>query len=172
MNPALPLLALAALAPLVLVRRRGGFRSLLTELSIPWAAAGLLVLALMAPALAIPDGIPSPAADSTAVAPWHAAGQTIGNPVLRDATFQIQPWLVFLRRELRAFRLPLWNPHQFAGAPFWANGQSAPLFPLHLLFAALPLQIGFVVLPWLRFVIAGCGAWALARELGLSRPAA
>src|SRR6185295_5844342 len=34
------------------------------------------------------------------------------------------------------------------------------------------LQIGFVVLPWLRFVIAGCGAWALARELGLSRPAA
>ncbi|HEX9668179.1 MAG TPA: hypothetical protein VGC93_01735, partial [Thermoanaerobaculia bacterium] len=43
---------------------------------------------------------------------------------------------------------------------------------LHLLFAALPLQLGFVLLPWLRVAVGGCGAWLLGRELGLSRPAA
>lgn len=184
MNPALPLLALAALLPLVWPRRKPseeggdetGLRARLAELGLPWAVAGCLGIALLAPALRLPDGIPSPAADLAAVAPWQGeeaglAGLS-GNPVLRDVTFQIQPWLVFLKQELLAGRWPGWNPYSFAGAPFAANGQSAPLFPLHLLFALLPLPIGFVVLPWLRIVLAGCGAWIFAREIGLSRPAA
>ncbi len=187
MNPALPILALAALLPLVWPGRRRepavealvkqtGLRARLGELGLPWAVAGCLGIALLAPALRLPDGIASPAADLAAVAPWQGAEAGLaglsGNPVLRDVTFQIQPWLVFLKRELAAGRWPVWNPYSFAGAPFWANGQSAPLFPLHLLFALLPLQLGFVVLPWLRIVIAGCGAWVFAREIGLSRPAA
>lgn len=172
MNPALPLLALLAAGGLVLFRRR--------DLAIPWAAVGLAGIALLGPALALPTGVPSPAATLGAVPPWQGTpgrldpghGNPVGNPVLRDVTFQIEPWLLFLRRELRAGRLPFWNPHQSSGTPFWANGQSAPLFPLHLLFAALPLSLGWNLLPWLRLVIGGCGAWALARELGRSRPAA
>ena len=168
-NPALPLLALlAAAGPLVSQRLRGAWR----ELGIAWAAAGLAGMALLAPALALPSGVPSPAGTLAGVAPWQQASTPAGNPVLRDVTFQIQPWLLFARRELRAGRLPGWNPHQSAGTPFWGNGQSAPLFPLHLLFVVLPLQLGFVLLPWLRIVIAGCGAWVLARELGLGMPAA
>jgi hypothetical protein len=143
------------------------------EIGVPWAAVGLAGIALLAPALALPTGIPSPAATLGALPPWQGtADPARGNPVLQDVTFQIEPWLLFLRRELRAGRLPFWNPHQSSGAPFWANGQSAPLFPLHLLFAALPVGIGFTLLPWLRLVAGGCGAWVLARELGLSRPAA
>ena len=164
MNPAVPLLAVLGAAGVLLLRREGG---------LPWGALAIAGMALLAPALAMPDGIPSPAATLAAVPPWQGTGDpAAGNPVLRDVTFQIQPWQLFARRELRAGRLPLWNPHQFSGAPFWSNGQSAPLFPLHLLFAALPLQLGFVLLPWLRLMIAGCGAWVLGRELGLSRPAA
>ncbi len=186
-NPALPLLAVLAVAGPVAVawrpagagtladRGRGGRRW--RELGIPWAVLGLAGIGLLAPALALPTGIPSPAAALAAVPPWQAAapaaaGAERGNPLLRDVTFQIQPWLLFARRELRAGRLPAWNPHQFAGSPFWANGQSAPLFPLHLLFAALPLQLGFVLLPWLRLVIGGCGVWMLARELDLGPLAA
>ena len=122
----------------------------------------------MVPALRLPDGIPSPAATLSKLAPWQGSVAPGGNPLLRDVTFQIEPWLLYLRGELRAGRLPFWNPHQSAGAPFWANGQSAPLFPLHLLFVLLPVQIGFVLLPWLRIVIGGCGTWRLGRELGLS----
>lgn len=167
MNPAIPLLAVlggVGVAGLLLLRK---------EVGLAWGAMAVAGMALLAPALAIPDGIPSPAATLAEVPPWQGTGSPAeGNPVLRDVTFQIQPWQLFARRELRAGRLPLWNPHQFSGTPFWSNGQSAPLFPLHLLFAALPLQLGFVLLPWLRLVIAGCGAWVLGRELGLSRPGA
>jgi hypothetical protein len=169
-HPALPLLALLGPAGLLLGLRASG--RTLREAGLAWGALALAATALLAPALAIPDGIPSPAATLAAVPPWQGTGPADGNPVLRDVTFQIQPWQLFARRELRAGRLPFWNPHQFAGAPFWANGQSAPLFPLHLLFDALPLILGFVLLPWLRLVVGGCGAWVLARELGLSRPAA
>jgi hypothetical protein len=170
-HPALPLLALLGVAGLLFgLKAPGGLRR---EIGLAWGALAVAGTALLAPALAIPDGIPSPAATLAAVPPWQGTGDPAeGNPVLRDVTFQIQPWQLFARRELRAGRLPLWNPHQFSGAPFWANGQSAPLFPLHLLFAALPLQLGFVLLPWLRLLLAGCGVWVLGRELGLSLPAA
>lgn len=165
-NPALPLLALLGVAGLLAGKRTRGPGAV-------WALLALAGMALLAPALALPTGIPSPAATLAQHPPWQGIGDpSAGNPLLRDVTYQIQPWLLFARQEVRAGRLPFWNPHQFSGAPFWANGQSAPLFPLHLLFAILPLQIGFVLLPWLRLMIGGCGAWALGRELGLSRPAA
>jgi hypothetical protein len=170
MNPALPLLALLAAAGALALRCR---QERWRELGIAWMLSGFVGLALLAPALQIPDGIPSPAATLAQHPPWQQVGDpAAGNPLLRDVTYQIQPWLLHLRSELRAGRLPLWNPHQSSGTPFWANGQSAPLFPLHLLFAALPLQLGFVLLPWLRLTVAGCGVWVLARELGLGRPAA
>lgn len=143
------------------------------DLACAWVVASLVATALVAGALALPNGIPSPSATLARLPPWQETGEVAGgNPLLRDVTFQIEPWLLFLRRELHAGRLPLWNPHQFSGTPFWANGQSAPLFPLHLLFAALPLGLGFVLLPWLRAACSGCGTFLLARELGLSRPAA
>src|SRR4029077_2381258 len=111
------------------------------ELGVPWAALGLAGRGLLAPALALPTGIPSPAAALAAVPPWEGSGRLPvalvpalpatdeggGNPLLRGGTYQIQSWLLFTRRELRAGRLPGWNPFQFAGSPFWSNGQSAPL---------------------------------------------
>jgi hypothetical protein len=183
LNPALPLLAALGAGGIIaagIVYRK---RSMSPDIAVVWGALAFAATALLAPALALPTGIPSPAATLAANAPWlgtetlgteklGVGDPAAGNPVLRDVTYQIQPWQLFARRELRAGRLPLWNPHQFAGAPFWSNGQSAPLFPLHLLFAALPLQLGFVLLPWLRAMAAGCGAWVLARQLGLSRPGA
>lgn len=164
MNPALPVLGLLSLAGLLLRRR---------EIGIPWAACGFAGMVLLAPALSLSDGVPSPAATLARDAPWQGVADVrAGNPNLRDVTHQVEPWLLFLRHELRAGRLPFWDPHQFSGSPYWSNGSGAPLFPLHLLFAALPLRVGLVLLPWLRLVIGGCGAWLLGRELGLGREAA
>jgi len=174
LNPALPVLALLGGAGLLWGLTGGAARPPRRGLGIAWGVLAVAGIALLWPALSLPTGIPSPAADLAGLPPWQAeeGAAPSGNPLLRDVTFQIQPWLLFLRQELRAGRLPFWNPWQFSGSPFWANGQSAPLFPLHLLFVVLPLQLGFVLLPWLRLVIGGCGVWALGRELGLSPPAA
>ncbi len=178
MNPALPVLLALSLAGLAAYRFGRG--EALRELGLAWALAGLAATLLLAPALALPDGIPSSGANLGRQVPWQSAPSDAeplldpdaGNPHLRDIIQQVQPWLLFTRAELRAGRLPYWNPHQFSGTPFWSNGSSAPLFPFHLLFAALPVQLGFVLLPWIRLVVGGCGAFALARRLGTSREAA
>lgn len=166
MNPALPIvLTLSVLGWF------GARRARLRELGAAWMLLGLASAGFLAPVLRLPDGVPSPSAVLGRVAPWQEAvgdAHGIGNSNLINVTFQIEPWLLFLRHQLRAGEWPFWNPGQFAGAPFWANDQAAPLFPLHLLFAALPVQLGLVLLPWLRLVAAGLGAYLLARSLGLT----
>jgi len=164
MNPALPLLLLLSLVPLVFRRREG---------TVAWAVVALAGVALLSPALVVSDGIPSPSATLGRVAPWQGqVAEGPGNPGLVDMTFQVEPWLLFLRGELRAGRLPFWNPYQSSGAPYWGNGSSAPLYPLHLLFALLPIELGFVLLPWLRIALGGLGAYWLARELGVGKEGA
>lgn len=163
MNPALPVLVLLTVGGLAVAGGMGRGPA-----GRAWLLLGLAGMALLAPALSMPDGIPSPAANLAEFAPWQdVADRSEGNPNLRDIPHQIQPWLLFLRGEWRSGRPGFWNPHQFAGTPFWANGQSAPLFPLHVLFVLVPTWLGWVLLPWLRFVLGGFGAWLLARELGL-----
>lgn len=190
-NPLAGVLLAASLAPLGLAWWRRRLRDADQRKAVgwgwpgAWAALGLAGTALLTPALAIPDGVPSPAALLGELAPWQQsvgagdAERSPGNPerspgnrAAADVVHQIQPWLLFLRDELRAGRLPWWNPYQYAGTPFWSNGQGAPLFPLHLLFAALPLPAGWLLLPWLRVLIGGLGARALARELGVGPLAA
>ncbi|MBI3733937.1 MAG: hypothetical protein HY259_10850, partial [Chloroflexi bacterium] len=50
-----------------------------------------------------------------------------------DLTQQYYPLRVFAARELAAGRLPLWNPHLFAGQPGLADSQVAALYPINLL---------------------------------------
>ena len=143
-----------------------------------WLLAAAAATAVFLPALLLPHGIPSPSAMLQANAPWNAAAPStgtppvLGNPELGDVSFQVEPWLLFLRHELRAGRWPLWNPHQSSGAPYWSNGSSAPLFPLHLLFALLPVELGLFFLPWLRVAVGALGTYFLARELGIGRDGA
>ncbi|MEO8275490.1 MAG: YfhO family protein [Thermoanaerobaculia bacterium] len=155
-------------------RREGG---------IAWLLACGVATALLAPSLLVPHGIPSPSANLSRLAPWQTSASppsplsaasppsparaTAGNPELGDVTFQVEPWLLFLRTEFRAGRLPFWDPYQSSGAPYWSNGSSAPLFPLHLLFALLPIDLGFLLLPWIRIVAGALGTYFLARELGI-----
>jgi hypothetical protein len=160
LNPALPILVGGVLTGLALRRREAG-RALLVG-----CLAGL---ALLIAVLVVPDGVPGGAADLGRRVPWQsAAAESPGNPALQDVTYQIYPWLLYLRHELRAARLPFWNPHQFSGMTFWGNGQSAPLSPFHLLFVLLPLQLGLILLPWSRVVVAAAGTYYLGRELELS----
>ncbi|MFN3649978.1 MAG: YfhO family protein [Armatimonadota bacterium] len=89
-----------------------------------------------------------------------------------DGMAEFYPWRVHLAREGAAGRVPLWNPHVLSGTPFLANSQSAPLYPLHLLFY-LPLDLSVAArmawLAWLHLSLAGLGAFLLSRDLG-ARP--
>jgi len=78
------------------------------------------------------------------------------------------PTVRFAFAELRHGHVPLWNPYQLAGEPFFANHQHGMLYPPNVLYAVLSPQQAFRCAAVLHYVIAaGCAAY-LARTLGLS----
>ncbi|MBC7807322.1 MAG: hypothetical protein H7145_14375 [Akkermansiaceae bacterium] len=96
--------------------------------------------------------------------------------VLRfDGITQFYPWRVEATRQVQAGRLPVWNEHQFAangGTPLLANSQSAPLYPLHVLFYLVPLRYiwyVFGLVSALHLLIAASGLYVLLRAYGLRR---
>lgn len=160
MHPALFVLVATTIVGAWLLRGR--------RLALAWALLAVAAALMLAQPLTLArDGIPGPIRLLGHLPPWTETVPAAGNPHARDVIFQVDPWLVFLRDELRSGRLPFWNPFQSAGTPLWANGQSAVLFPLHLLVALLPLEVGLVLLAWARVVIAGLGIVVLARALGI-----
>lgn len=68
-----------------------------------------------------------------------APGQWLLGRADTDVPYQFLPWREFGFRELAKGNLALWNPHIFAGAPFFGGMQSALLYPPNWLFMALPL---------------------------------
>src|ERR1700735_62725 len=63
---------------------------------------------------------------------WSAEGS--------DLVTAVVPWWSFGYRELARGNLPLWNPHNCCGAPFFSNFNPGLLYPPHLLNLFLPLQ--------------------------------
>lgn len=91
---------------------------------------------------------------------------------LTDPVWQFVPWVELAKRELAAGRLPLWNPHQEAGQPLFANGISGLASPLLWPALALPLFPGWNLSLLLRLLVSAAGGWALARHDGRGRAAA
>lgn len=148
-------------------------------------AAVLLLFPLLAVLLlwevAVGGRVLLPAEYLKAFSPWSAAltpdaRQTLPqwNALQWDGMAEFYPWRLHLARSFAEGLIPLWNPHILAGTPFLANSQSAPLYPLHLIYA-LPLGAPVEVrMGWLALVhlsLAGAIAYLLARDLG-ARPAA
>ncbi len=90
------------------------------------------------------------------------------NRLLIDPVLQFQPWLEFNRDELRAGRLPLWNPYAGRGVPHLANGQSAVFDPFHAVayLAAAPVARTQSWMAAARLLTAGCGMFLLATSWG------
>jgi len=94
-----------------------------------------------------------------------------------DFSAQFWAFATFEVRELSAGRLPLWNPYTFAGAPFWADVQSAVFYPPSLLtillsapwgFSLFALEIEAIAHFWLAAVL----MYLFIRQITQSRPAA
>ena len=65
--------------------------------------------------------------------------------------------------------IPLWTPYNFSGGPLLGDGQLAPLYPLTLLYALLPLPDAFsvmvILVPFLTMVF----MYALLKHFQLGR---
>jgi hypothetical protein len=78
----------------------------------------------------------------------------------------------FLVRNVRETgELPLWDPHQLAGAPFVHDIQAGIFYPPHAVLYALPEERVGPALSWLvvlHVLLAGWGMYAYARTQGLA----
>ncbi|MEW5959470.1 MAG: hypothetical protein AB1801_17235, partial [Chloroflexota bacterium] len=94
-----------------------------------------------------------------------------------DFSAQFWAFTTFEVRELSAGRLPLWNPYTFAGAPFWADVQSAVFYPPSLLTLLLSAPWGFSLFALeieavVHFWLAGGLMYLFIRRVTGHRPAA
>ena len=132
----------------------------------------LLVLPFLVLGRALVPGRVLSAADNVVLyAPWAALAPGVepANPLLRDITFLFHPSVLYGAGEIRAGRFPLWNPHVFGGVPFFANPQTALLFPLTALAYVLPPALALTLMSVLKLSVAGVGMYWFLRRLDVAR---
>lgn len=101
-------------------------------------------------------------------APWHTviAPEPPANPALTDIVQVFHPWLLYAGEQIRAGVIPLWNPHEYTGAPFFGNGQSALLFPVTMIAFVLPAAIAVTVISLAKLLGIGVATYWFLRTLG------
>lgn len=132
----------------------------------------LLVLPFLVLGRALLPGKVLSAADNVVLyAPWAAQAPGVApvNPLLRDVTFLFHPAVLYGAAAIRAGRFPLWNPHVFGGVPFFANPQTALLFPLTALAYVLPPALALTLMSVLKLSVAGAGMYWFLRRLDVGR---
>ncbi|KKR34308.1 MAG: hypothetical protein UT63_C0003G0024 [Candidatus Gottesmanbacteria bacterium GW2011_GWC2_39_8] len=77
------------------------------------------------------------------------------NFLITDPVRQQYPWRYISLESLKKGNIPLWNPYNGAGEPLLANFQSAPFYPLNLLFFLLPFKTAWGLLVILQMVLGG-----------------
>jgi hypothetical protein len=104
-------------------------------------------------------------------APFGSDAQAPWNILQWDALGQYYPWRSFAAEQLQSGLIPLWNPYQFAGTPFVANGQSAVFYPLNLPFWLFNVARAFGISAFLHTLLSGIAIYFLAQRWGRSRAA-
>ncbi|GAB4108823.1 MAG: hypothetical protein Kow001_07490 [Acidobacteriota bacterium] len=89
-----------------------------------------------------------------------------------DTVFQFYPWARFFRESVHQGRFPLWNPYNYLGTPFFANPQTALLFPLTWFHLFVPLTISFTLVLMVKLFLAASGMWFWLRSRRLRPEAA
>lgn len=134
---------------------------------LSWIAVPLFAAALLWPALAS-ERILAPLDALGAFEPWSSAEPgPPANEALLDQAIVTIPWLHRAAVELRAGRLPLWNPDNYLGQPLHASASGALAYPLSFLYYLFP---GLGTLEWMAFarvVLAGLFLRAFLRARGL-----
>src|SRR5262245_24225658 len=139
-----------------LVRAHPDAASVLALISLPLLVFGRALL---------PGKVLSPADILFMAYPWRglAPGLRPANDLLSDPVHLFQPWLMYAVSEVWHWRFPLWNPHVFAGSPFFANPQSALLFPLNWVALIVPTAWAFGLIAVLKVAAIGLAMYWFLR---------
>ncbi len=107
----------------------------------------------------------------SAVAPAGIAGEP-ANFVLSDKVNLIHPDVHFWLSEIRALRLPVWNPLIFAGCPHLANPLTASASPANLVYLLFGALDGAALVAALHLALAGVFTFLFLRSCNVASIAA
>ncbi len=93
------------------------------------------------------------------VAPHIAQNSDLANSLI--------PWWTLVWQQVHHGHLPIWNPYAGLGVPLAFNWQSAPFSLPALVGYVTPLRYAFTAGVIVNIVVAGSGAYVLARVLGM-----
>ena len=101
--------------------------------------------------------------------PWKSENPELAGDVAQqyDLIQQFYPWADYFKRSVWEGRLPLWNPYNYLGTPFFANPQTALLFPLTWLHLLLPLRYSFSLILLVKLTVCLLGMYYWLRSLRL-----
>lgn len=94
-------------------------------------------------------------------------GVPFKNSLITDAVRQEYPWRELAISQLKQGKLPLWNPYSFGGYPLLANMQSAPFYPLNLLYWLVSFPVGWSLQVMLQTILGGIFMALFLRNLKL-----
>lgn len=84
-----------------------------------------------------------------------------------DVIHHQYPYRLFYQRNILKGKVPLWNPHQFCGAPFNGNDQSSIFYPFQFLFYRfLDAPSAYTWLAFMQFFLGGLFMYLLMRFEG------
>jgi len=86
-----------------------------------------------------------------------------------DTLRQLYPWRTFSQFQIRNGSFPLWNPHNFAGSPHFANNQTGILYPFNILYMVLPQSVAWTAIMMMGTFLSSFGTYLFTRKLGLSK---
>ncbi len=106
---------------------------------------------------------------ATLVVVFFSPGLFFGQvPIYRDLMVLVLPLRSYAARAVRTGWFPLWTPDLFFGAPFFANYQSALLYPPSAILYLVPLPLGLSLFLGFHVFMAGLGMTRyLQRSCGL-----
>ena len=96
-------------------------------------------------------------------------GSPTGNGLQTDVIRQMIPWSNLAWIQVHQGHLPLWNPYNIVGSPMAFNWQSSTFSLPSLLGYLSPLRASFTVQVIAVVLLAGTGAYACGRAIGLTR---
>ncbi len=91
------------------------------------------------------------------------------NALLSDLVLQNFQWKSFIRESISKADVPLWNPHQLGGIPFFAAGQQSTLYPFSVLYYVLPLPAAYGWFTVVQLWLAGAFMYLFMRGVGVGR---
>lgn len=94
------------------------------------------------------------------------------NSLLFDPVTQFQSWYLYAGRLIISGQIPIWNDLNAGGVPFFANQQSALLFPLSFFFYIFDFKIASFLFYFTKLFSIGVLTYLFLRELGLKKTSA